>query len=138
MATIVFFHSYAGDLLTKVHDFNADQFAVYLTNTTPDVATDAVKADLAEIATGGGYTGPIPVTMTFGATGGVATATVTDETVTATTGGIAEFRYAVLMNDDTTGDRLIGYWDRGSGLTLADTESVDLDFSGAVVTVDVT
>jgi hypothetical protein len=140
MATFVPFDCFAQDLGRGVHNLHADTLVVYLTNATPSVSADAVKADLAEIATGGGYSGPIDIENTYSQTGGVGTLAGVDKTITATAGGIATWRYAVLANDTATGDPLIGYWDYGEDhdpdtITLNDGETVDLDFATAILTV---
>lgn len=58
MAAFVKFQNFVEDLGNGVHDLVGIQHTlkVYLTNTAPNVATHAVKADLAEIAAGNGYT----------------------------------------------------------------------------------
>ncbi len=103
-----------------------------LTLTAP-VATNSVKADLTEIAAGFGYTaGGNTITITSSAqTSGTYKLVLADTTFTASGGSIADFRYAVLYNDTPTApaDPLIGFWDKGSTISLADTESATIDFS---------
>jgi hypothetical protein len=55
-----------------------------------------------------------------------------DVVFTAAGGSIGPFRYAVLYNDTPTSpaDPLIGWWDYGSSITLADTETFTVDFDG--------
>jgi hypothetical protein len=115
---------------------------VYLSNTAPNAATHAVRADLAEISAGSGYTaGGNTCTLTSGAqTGGTFKLTLADPpTWTATGGSIGPFRYAVLYNDTPTSpaDPLLGWWDYGSALTLAsgETFTVDLDQAGGTLTL---
>ncbi len=123
MATYVKFQDFAEQLVKGVHNFASHTFKVYLTNTAPNVATNAVKADLAEITAGNGYTaGGNTVTVTVSETGGTATINVTADpaTWTASGGTIGPFRYAVIYNDTPTtpADPLIAYWDYGSAVTL--------------------
>ena len=56
MATYNKFNNFVKDLAEKKHDLNADQLNVYLSNAVPSATLDFVKADLAEIGTGNGYT----------------------------------------------------------------------------------
>ncbi|MGI9420516.1 MAG: hypothetical protein ACR2RA_22060 [Geminicoccaceae bacterium] len=126
-------------LLTGTHDFNAagDQMDVYLSNATPSASLDAVKADLAEIATGNGYTGPEDMQNDMSETGGTATVTGVDVVITASGGAIATFRYVVWDNDTPTSpaDPLLGWWDNGSTVDLADGESFTVDFGASVATL---
>jgi hypothetical protein len=49
-------------------------------------------------------------------------------------GSVATFRYVVLYNDSSTTDLLICWWDYGADVTLANTETfnIDLDQSNGV------
>jgi hypothetical protein len=135
------FNIFVQDLGRKVHNLNADALRIYLTNTAPNAATHAVKADLAEITAQNGYSagGPTPTNSGFSQTGGVGKLVLADATITAAGGSVGPFRYAVLWNDTPTSpaDPLIGWYDYGSSITLLDTETltIDLDQSGGVFTV---
>jgi len=139
MASYNKFQQFAEDLVKKVHDLHADTLKVYLSNAAPSASLDAVKADLAEISAGFGYTaGGADTTNTVSETGGTATVAAVDVAWTAASGSIGPFQYVVLYNDTPTSpaDPLIGWWDYGTPLTLADGESFTVDFAGnALMTV---
>lgn len=130
MAAFNKFNSFVEALAEKVHNLGSDTLKVMLTNTAP-VATNTVKANLTEIAAGNGYTaGGNTATVTSSAqTSGTYKLVLGDPaTWTATGGSIGPFRYAALYNDTATNDELIGWWDYGSAVTLADGESFAVDF----------
>lgn len=138
MATFNKFNQFAEDLGLGVHNLNTGTLKVYLTNATPDAAADVVKSDLAEISAGSGYTaGGVDVQNVFSETGGTATMVGTDVVWTASGGTIGPFRYVVLYNDTPTSpaDPLIGWWDYGSSITLADTETFTTDFGANILTL---
>lgn len=130
------FNQFVEDLGKKVHNLDTDSLKVYLTNATPDAAADAVKADLAEISAGSGYSagGVALASQDFEQTSGNAGLSSTDLTITASGGTIGPFRYAVLYNDTPTSpaDPLIGWWDYGSSISLLDTEQLVIDFGSTV------
>ena len=134
MASFNKFNVLTENVAEKVHNFGADALKLLLTNTAP-VVTNAVKADLVEIAAGNGYTaGGAAVTVTSSAQTGGAYKLAADPVVfTAAGGAIGPFRYAVLYNDTPTApaDPLIGFWDYGGAATLADGESLTVAFDGA-------
>jgi hypothetical protein len=131
------FQQFVGDLGLKVHNLDTDAIKIYLTNVTPNAATMAVKADLAEIATGSGYSGAIDVSAAYSQSGGVGTLTGTDQVVTASGGSVGPFRYVVLYNDTPTSPMkpLIGWWDYGSSVSIADGEAFTHDFGASVITI---
>lgn len=135
-ATFVHFQDFAEALGLGQHNLNADTFKVYLSNVTPSVSADADKTDLAEIATGNGYTGPEDITNAYTETGGTGTMTATDVVITASGGAIAQFRYVVIFNDTHTTDGLMGYYDYGSAVDLADGESITIDFGASLFTIE--
>ena len=138
MASFVKYEAFSETLSEKVHDLNADTLKVMLSNTAPNVATHAVRADVTEIAAGNGYTsGGNDTQNATSRTGGTTSITGVDTTFTAAGGTIGAFRYAILYNDTPTSpvDPLIGYWDYGSSITLADGESFTVDFGSSMFTV---
>lgn len=137
MASFNKFEQFARDFADGVHDFDLHTVNVYLSNATPSAAGDAIKTDLAEIATGNGYTGPVDTQNDVTSTGGTASVTGVDVTITASGGSVGPFRYVVLYNDTPTSpvDPLIGWWDYGSSVTLSDGESFQIDFGTSMFTV---
>lgn len=140
MAAFIKFNAFVEDLAEKVHNLGADTIKVYLTNTAPDAAADVVKADLAEIGAGNGYTagGNTAAGSSSAQSGGTYKLVLSDPaTWTASGGTIGPFRYAVAYNDTTADDRLIGAWDYGSSITLqiGETFTADLDGTNGVLTV---
>ena len=130
MASFNKFNSFVEALAEKKHDLGADTLKILLTNTAP-VASDSVKADLTEITAANGYTaGGNTASVTSSAqTSGTYRLVLGDPaTWTASGGSIGPFRYAVLYNDTAANDELIGWWDYGSAVTLADGESFAVDF----------
>lgn len=119
MATFTFFSAFKEAAPEKVHNLGADTLKWMLTNTAPSLS-NAVKADITEIAAGNGYTaGGAAVTVSSSAqSGGTYTLAVAACTFTAAGGSFADFRYIVLYNDTATNKELIGYLDYGSSYTL--------------------
>lgn len=132
MAAYNKFQDFVEQVLTAVHNLTAagHVFRIYLSNTTPSASLDAVKADLAEIAGGNGYTaGGEDVQNTLAESTGTATVTGTKVVWTASGGTIGPFQYVVLYNDTAASDNLVAWWDRGSALTLQDGETFTVKFN---------
>jgi hypothetical protein len=137
MASYNKFEQFSEDLAEKVHHLGTDQLEIYLSNATPSASADAIKADLAEITTGNGYTGPQDTQNAVSRSGLTTSVTGVDVTITASAGTVGPFRYVVLQNTTPTSpaDPLIGWWDYGSSITLADGESFLTDFGSSMFTV---
>lgn len=146
MASFNKFHCFVEDLAEKVHNLGSDTLKVFLTNTAPNASThtayDGVTGTTgpAEIAAGNGYTagGNTASVSTSAQTSGTYKLVLADPaTWTASSGTIGPFRYAVLYNDTAAANQLIGWWDYGTSVTLADTEqfTVDFDASNGVLTL---
>lgn len=137
MAAYNKFNVFTEDVAEKVHNMGADVLKIMLTNTAP-VATNAVKADITQVANGGGYTtdgNTITITSSL-QTSGVYKLTGNDVVFTATT-GFGPFRYAVFYNSTPAAGPLIAWWDYGSAVTLLalETFTVDLDQAAGIFTI---
>ena len=131
MATFNKFQDFSEQLTIGTHDFDANVFKVMLTNVAP-VATNTVKANLTEISAGNGYTaGGTATTITVAEATGTTTVSGTQVIFTAAGGTMATFQYVVLYNDTATNKNLVGWWDYGSAVSLADTETFTVKFSNA-------
>lgn len=132
MATFNKFNAFAENLAEKVFDLGADTIKVMLTNTAP-IAANSVKADITEISAGNGYTaGGMAASISSSAqTSGTYKLVLADVVFTASGGTIGPFRYAVIYDDTASNDELIGWYDYGSSITLAATESFTADFNAS-------
>lgn len=130
MASYNKFNQFTKDVIDGKHNFTTNVFKVMLTNTAP-AATNAVKADITEIAAGSGYTaGGTATTITASTATGVAKVVGTNVVFTAAAGSVGPFRYAVLYNDTqaTPLKPLVSWWDYGAAITLQDTETLTVAF----------
>lgn len=128
MATYNKFNSFVEAEAEKVHNLGADQLMVALTNTLP-VATNTQLTDITQIA----YTNlssRVLTTLSSAQTSGTYKLVIQDLTLTSTGGSTGPFRYAVIYNNTATNKELISWFDYGSAITLADGESILLDFDG--------
>jgi hypothetical protein len=139
MAAFVKFQSFVEHVAEKVHNLGADTLKILLSVDAPSAASDAVKADLtSELAGGNGYTaGGATVTITASAQSGGTYSLVGDDVVFTASGAVGPFRYAVLYNDtpSSPADPLIGYWDYGSNVTLANGETFTVNFGSSILTL---
>lgn len=132
MAAFNKFNAWA-ETMVEGANLGSDQFVIALTNSAP-VAGNSVLADLTQIT----YTNLSSrnvTTTSSSQTGGTYTLVLTDLTLTASGGSVGPFRYVVLYDDTLAGDPLVGWWDYGSSITLADGETFTIDFSAATITL---
>ena len=135
MATFNKINDFVLQLGKAVHDLSTHSLRFALTNAAnAPVATNKVLADLTQISYTNVLGGANPTLdgETWSESSGTAKLVITDEVITASGGSIAAFRYVVIYNDTPTSpaDPLIGWYDYGSDLTLADTQTLTIDFDG--------
>lgn len=138
MASFVKYECFVENVAEKVHNLGSDTLKIALTNTAPNAATHTVLADITEISAGNGYTaGGSAVTVTGSAQSGgtYSLSQSADVVFTASGGSIGPFRYAVLYNDTSTSDSLIGYWDYGSSISLNSGETFTVDMGATILTI---
>lgn len=141
MATFQKFNQFVEDTLNAYHDFTSATIRMALSNTAPNAGTNEVLADITQIADGGGYTagGYALANVSLTRDAGVAKVDADDLVIEADGAAIAAFRYLVLYaEEDFSGDTpagpenpLIAFYDYGSALTLAEGESLTVDFDDA-------
>lgn len=132
MATATKFNQFVLDVGKGVHNLLTGALTVFLcASASAPVATNAVLADLTTISYTNLSTRVLTVSS-FTQTSGVAKLVIADLVLTASGGAVAAFRYVGIFNDTPTSpaDPLIAFYDYGSALTLADTETLTLDFDG--------
>lgn len=120
------------DTAVSTANMKTDQFVVALSNTAPNASTHDELADITEIS----YTNCSSRNLTISSAAtasGIFSLTLADLTLTASGGSVGPFRYIIIYDDTVTGDKLVGFVDRGSSLTLASGESVLLDFTGTTI-----
>lgn len=128
MATFTKFQPFVEALAEKVHNLGSDTLKVALTNSAP-VATYATLSQVTEIS----YTNCSTRALTISSsaqTSGTYKLVIADLVLTAS-GAVGPFRYVVIYNDTATNDELIAYYDYGSAVTLANTDTFTLDFSAS-------
>jgi hypothetical protein len=140
MASFNKINDFVEDLAEGVHDLGSDQIAVALSNTAPGAEgsdpTGDGNGDLGNVSEVGygnlSGANPRNVTTTSSTqSGGTYQLTLTDLTLTASGGSVGAFRYVYIYNEDAASDELICYYDYGSSITLADGETLDIDFDNA-------
>lgn len=127
------FNSFSEALAEKVHNLGSDQLTVALTNSAP-VATNTVLANITEITYTNCSTRNI-TTVSSTQTSGTYTLVLQDLVLTASGGSVGPFRYVVVYNNTATNKELIGWVDYGSSITLADTETLTIDFAASTLTL---
>jgi len=128
MATFNKFDSFVEALAEKSHNLGSDQLVVALTNSAP-IASNTQLSNITEIT----YTNISSrnvTTSTSAQTSGTYKLVCADLVLTAS-GAVGPFRYVVLYNDTATNDLLIGYYDYGSSISLANGETFTIDFDGS-------
>lgn len=145
MASFVKLPGFVEHLAEKVHNLGSDSLMIALSNTapgsegTPPSGSTAacVLANVTQIT----YTNLSSRALTVSASeqaGGTYKLTINDLVLTAS-GAVGPFRYVYIYNDTPTSpaDPLIGYYDYGSSISLANGETFTIDFdgSGGVLTI---
>ncbi len=128
------FQSFVEAVAEKKHDLGSDQIMIALTNSAP-VNTNTILANLTEVSYTNCSTRNV-TTASSGQTSGTYALALTDITLTASGGTVGPFRYVVIYNGTASNDELIGWYDYGSpGITLADGESLAIDFADASIEI---
>jgi len=137
MASLNLFTSFREAMAEKVHNLGSDTLKICLTNTAPSTS-NTVLSNITQISATGGYvTGGIQATQVSSSTSSGIYKLVINNVVFSATGAFGPFRYAVLYNASATNNELIGWWDYGSSISLANLETftVKHDLSAGSITI---
>ncbi len=123
------FDSYAYDLGCGLIRLDRDELYILLTKAMP-LRSYSRRAELVEITPGNGYMagGMIVEGGHFSMSGPASLFTGRNILFEAKGGRMAAFQFAILYDATATGQPLIGWWDYGAALTLADGESLLVEF----------
>ena len=129
MATFTKVYSFVEALAEKVHNLGSDTLTVALVAAAnAPTQSNTQLSQLTQISYTNCSSRVLSVSSSSQTTG-TYKLVIADLVLTASGGSVGPFRYVVIYNDTATNDELIGYYDYGSDLTLADGESLTLDFS---------
>ena len=132
MAAFIKFNSFVEALAEKTHNLGSDQLKIALTNTDPTASVTnyaGLTAPLAATNLSGAT--PFNVTTSTSAQSGGLYKLVCADLVLTATGAVGPFRYVVLYNDTAAADEVVGYYDYGSSISLANGETFTVDFDGS-------
>jgi hypothetical protein len=122
------FHPFLEAAFEKKHNLGSDSLVVWLSNVAPAQA-NAVLTDITQVS----YTNMSSRAVTISSssqTTGTYSLILADLTLTMSGGASPSFRYLGVYNDTATNDDLVGgYYDYGSSISLADGESLVIDFA---------
>lgn len=144
MATFTKLNGFVEHVAEGVHNLGTGALTLALSNTAPGSESSPPTASTANCilanVTQISYTNCSSRVLTTSAsaqTGGTYALTVNDLTLTASGGSVGPFRYIYVYNDTPTSpaDPLIGYYDYGSSITLADTETLLFDAGANLLTL---
>jgi hypothetical protein len=125
------YNSFIDEIAKGGHNLATAIFKLALTNTAPNAASDTVwnTTVAPPPAAANGYTagGNTLTTTSATTTAGVFRLVLVDTVFTAAGGAIGPFRYVILYNSSAT-NKLVGYYDYGSSVSLSDTETFTSDF----------
>lgn len=134
MASFNKFQPFVANISNKVFNLGSDVLTIALSNSAP-VNTYSQLSSVTQIS----YTNlssRVITTTSSTQTSGTYKLVLADLTLTAS-GAVGPFQYVIIYDDTATNDELIGWYDYGSAVTLANGDSfvVDFDQSGGVITI---
>ena len=126
------FNCFVADVANHVHNLSSDQLKVALTNTVP-VATNTLLANITEVSYTNCSTRNLTTTSSTQSSG-LYKLILADLVLTAS-GSVGPFQYVVIYNSTASGGPLIAWYDYGSSISLAasNTFTIDLDNSNGTI-----
>lgn len=140
MASYVKLNGFVEHMAEGVHNLGSNQLKIALSNIAPGAESTPPSGSTAACI----LTNVTQIAYTYCSTRNITTSSsaqtsgtyklvIDDLVLTATGGSVGPFRYIYVYNDTPTSpaDPLICYYDYGSSITLADGETLTLDFSAS-------
>ena len=136
MASFTLINDWLANMVENA-DLESDQFVIALSNTAPGSEStaptgdgDGVLANVTEVSYANCSSRDITTTSSS-QTGGTYSLVLADITLTAS-GSVGPFRYVYVYDDTVTSpaDPLVCYYDYGSSITLANGDTLAVDFDG--------
>jgi hypothetical protein len=131
VAAFTKYNFFVDEIAIGGHQLKTAVFKCALTNTAPTPLTDTVWNTTvypAPAAVGGYTAGGNTLTTSSATTSAyIFKLVIADSVFTATAAGIGPFRYSIIYNSSAT-NKVVGFYDYGSSITLADTETFTVDF----------
>ncbi len=124
------FQAFIADVHNGVHNLSTAQLTIALCpSANPPLATNSVLANLTQIS----YTNLSSrnVTTTSSTQSSGLYKLICQDLLLTASGAVATFRYVVLYNSTAAGGPLICWWDYGADVTLANTETFNIDLDQA-------
>jgi hypothetical protein len=121
-------NSFVENLAEKQIDLSGAGLTVALTNTAHEAAWDEL-ADLTQISYDNLSSRVLTVTSSA-QTSGTYKLVLADLVLTAS-GAVGPFQYVYIYDDASTGDKLIGYYDYGSAVSMVSGDSFTIDFDAS-------
>lgn len=135
----VTFHKYnlgINYVCTAAINFASDAFNLVLSAALPSATSSIYSvSNVGEISGGNGYTqgtGLPIVTPVFTPSGGISTLTGTVNPLTAA-GPIGPFQYVILYDNTAGAKPLLGWWDNGTPITMANTDTFQVTWSSSQI-----
>lgn len=136
MATFNKFNVFTAEISNQIHDLANDQITIALSSTLPTAGMVNLAALTGEIS----YTNlsARDVTTTTSTQSGGVYSLVLEDLVLTASGAVATFRWVVFYNSTAAGGAMIGWYDFGSNVTMADLETFTIDLTDAQTLLDIT
>ena len=132
MATYNKFQPWA-EYMVEGANVGSDQFVVALSNVAP-TADLATLSQITQVSYTYLSTRNIS-TSSSSQSAGTFSLVLTDLVLTSTGGPTGPFRYVVIYDDTVAGDPLVCWYDYGSSITLADGETLTVNFGANLFTL---
>lgn len=123
-------NSFVAAVMNGSHNLSSNQLTLALCpSSNPPVATNTVLADLTQISYTNLSTRNVTTTSSTQSSG--LYKLICQALLLTASGNVAAFRYVVLYNSTASGGPLIAWWDYGSDVALANTETFNVAFDAA-------